>query len=481
MLRKLLKFIIPLGVFLILVASEAVAGGLALTGVGSRAISMGGAFRGLADDWSACYWNPAGLAYLDKSEFNGMLTIISPKPEYTPNIVLKSTDRANEYSIGFKNGTNWYTHDVNHKIPNFSGFFKFPGMADFTAGVGIYVPYGTGAVWDIFDLPNGYNTKVSYPEVDHKSEFDVIDFHPTFAKQVMEGKMSIGLGVSIQKGDIFLQQMVPTQFSTAAPVPWNYFFTNMELDGSGWGYGANAGILYEVNEDLRVGVAYRSPTTLKLEGKASLDLYMPYNPGLVDLYDSYGTHNDSLTANYFRGNVLSAEPDAKADLKLPADYGIGVAYLATEKLTITADLNYTDWARLDFVPINFDGVSPLGTAADDDTLKTNWDSTVRISAGLEYKYSPKLAFRAGYFRDPSPIPDETFTPTIPDIGTKNSFNAGLGYDVGTFRIDYNFEFIQFSDRSIASTVTDPSGGLENHAGDYKMKIYANFISITHQF
>lgn len=37
------------------------AGGFALSGVGSRATSMAGAFRGLADDATAMYWNPAGL------------------------------------------------------------------------------------------------------------------------------------------------------------------------------------------------------------------------------------------------------------------------------------------------------------------------------------------------------------------------------------------------------------------------------------
>ncbi|MCS7198671.1 MAG: hypothetical protein NZ930_08415, partial [Candidatus Bipolaricaulota bacterium] len=31
-------------------------------GVDARALGMGGAFVGLADGYSACYWNPAGVA-----------------------------------------------------------------------------------------------------------------------------------------------------------------------------------------------------------------------------------------------------------------------------------------------------------------------------------------------------------------------------------------------------------------------------------
>lgn len=41
-------------------------------GLGGRAIGMGGAFAGLADDVSAVYWNPAGLAGIDRTELGFM-------------------------------------------------------------------------------------------------------------------------------------------------------------------------------------------------------------------------------------------------------------------------------------------------------------------------------------------------------------------------------------------------------------------------
>ena len=37
-------------------------------GVGSRAVSLGGAFTAVADDFSATWYNPAGLALLDRAE-----------------------------------------------------------------------------------------------------------------------------------------------------------------------------------------------------------------------------------------------------------------------------------------------------------------------------------------------------------------------------------------------------------------------------
>ena len=49
---------------LILLATTTIfASGVDLTGVGARATAMGGSYRAIADDWSAMYWNPAGLAF----------------------------------------------------------------------------------------------------------------------------------------------------------------------------------------------------------------------------------------------------------------------------------------------------------------------------------------------------------------------------------------------------------------------------------
>ncbi len=42
------------------------------TGVGARALAMGGAFTALADDATASYWNPAGLTQLERREISLM-------------------------------------------------------------------------------------------------------------------------------------------------------------------------------------------------------------------------------------------------------------------------------------------------------------------------------------------------------------------------------------------------------------------------
>ena len=49
--------------------SSVFASGVALTGIGARATALGGAFRGLSNDWSSMYWNPAGMTQISGMHF----------------------------------------------------------------------------------------------------------------------------------------------------------------------------------------------------------------------------------------------------------------------------------------------------------------------------------------------------------------------------------------------------------------------------
>jgi len=57
----------------VLVQQATGAAGLFLRmGVGARALGMGGAFTAIADDPSAAYWNPSGLAQIHNFQFEFM-------------------------------------------------------------------------------------------------------------------------------------------------------------------------------------------------------------------------------------------------------------------------------------------------------------------------------------------------------------------------------------------------------------------------
>jgi len=462
------------------VSGTLLAGGFALSGVGSKAINMGGAFRGLADDWSAAYWNPAGLTQLDESQVTGMLVAISPRIEYTPEITYGGIE------VGFRNGVTRYPNDKTTFIPDVGGFFKLENFTGVTAGVAVFVPNGLASEWDLFNPTPAMDLRFPYPFYDHKADLKVIDIHPTIAKAFMDDKLSLGVGISIQNGSITFKKtyIKPSGF----PTPHENLFIDSEINGDGWGYGANFGLLYKFNDKFQCGLSGRTGTTLKMEGTADQELYVLNDDILRDILIASLTSSGAspqeiaLVRAVFGSNNLVSSPDAKADVKTPADFGFGLAYKPTDKLTFTGEVAYTQWSSLDSILIKLNGTDPVGQPSEDSPIMLNWDNTVRFSFGVEYWVKEPLALRAGYYLDPSPIPDETFSPLIPDLGDKNSINLGAALKTSGFELSYNFEYIKFSDRNV-TTLSDVNndGQFDNYPGSFKSSLYASHVSLTYRF
>jgi len=90
-------------------------------GIGSRAASMGGAFISIADDASCLYWNPAGAAQMEKSEF------------YTSRIDWPADIKYEYLSFVYKFSQN-YSFGIS------GGFLHTDAMEVTTE----YMPHGTG-------------------------------------------------------------------------------------------------------------------------------------------------------------------------------------------------------------------------------------------------------------------------------------------------------------------------------------------------
>jgi hypothetical protein len=99
-------------------------------GVGARAIGMGGAYTGVASDYSALYWNPAGLAQAVHGEFSVGLNYnnIGNTSNYFGT--------ENQYSV---NSTNLNTLGLVFPIPVARGSavlaFGFDRQSSFTNGL----------------------------------------------------------------------------------------------------------------------------------------------------------------------------------------------------------------------------------------------------------------------------------------------------------------------------------------------------------
>jgi long-chain fatty acid transport protein len=447
--------------------SSLAGGGFALPGVGSKALDLGGAFRGLADDWSAAFWNPAGLAYLPQSEFTMNFYTLNFRPQYTPHI--SEGEGGYSYSFGYL-AEKYYPDDRAFFLPSFSGFHKFPQIEGLTAGVAFFVPYKLETQWNLYEPPPGFDNDMPYPKFDHRTDILIWDLHPTVAKSFMEDKLSLGLGISIQRADFELRRTVLIPVSTL-PRPYDYWPEDAHLNTDGWGLGFNAGVLYKASPKLQLGLSYQSPVDISLSGDLELELYWPVIPG----------------SQIPGGTTYYKDGKYEATLPLPGEIGLGIMYKPLERLTLTSDVSSTNWSRMESLDITDMTLVPsqhdtIYVALMSSTLPFNWKNTTKFSLGAEYALREDLFLRGGYSFEESPIPDNTFTVLIPDVGNKNSVNLGLSYQVNSFEFGYDFQMTIYQTRDI-QTLQDVNNDdrFDNMPGQYKMLFFCSGLSFTYGF
>ena len=175
------------------------AGGLSTSGQGSRAISMGGAFTGVADDGSSIYYNPAGMSQIDGTtvEVGGLLLFTT--------ITYKSNGATQKSTKDVFGRSLFVTRPLNDK---------------FTFGFGMYSPYARDASFE-GDSANGFYAQ--------RAKMLRVDYSPVISYKVNDS-FSIGGGLII--GHSQMDQSIPT-----GPV------SRVKDKSSGIGYGAILGLL----------------------------------------------------------------------------------------------------------------------------------------------------------------------------------------------------------------------------------------------
>jgi len=462
------------------------AGGLTFLEVGTKATSLGGAFRGLADDWSASYWNPAGIAYLEHSELNIAPYTASNRPTYIPEVLVGKGE--NLYEVGYRNGVKWYPDDKNLLSSNFSAFLKLDQLKGLTPGIAFFIPYEVKYAWDIYDPPPGFNNSIPMPKYDYQTDLRILDFHPTLAKEIIADKLSLGAGVSIQYGDFLLRKLSLIPTDSLIPRPYENFPLDSKFEGDGWGVGFNIGLLLKINPKVKLGVTFRSPVDIDFSGDTDLQVFLPNNEVLADEVKKQAEEQGMDTSyvqtlySMFLGGSLESSASDEITFSFPADFGAGISYQYSEKLMFAFDVSWVNWSRLEEIKANFGWEFPFGEDPGNVTLPLKWEDVTRFSLGCEYKPSQKVVLRGGYFFEPSPIPDNSLTPLFPDVGDKNGISLGVGFNLGSFNLAYAYQYTDFKDRKV-ETLTDVNGDsqFDNLPGFYRMESHASYFSLSYHF
>ncbi len=463
------KGIIPvlLAFVLTLSISPAFAGGYNLAGAGAKALAMAGAYRGVADDWSAMYWNPAGLIGQDNTvTLTGKF--LFPMVWLTPDVPGSFPG----YS-GYRNGVEQTTDSKNYIAGAFGLTYRIDDKM--TAGLSVFAPAALGADWSNLYTgpPYGYNNTVAYPEKAWQSDIKVIDIHPTFAYKLHD-RIRLGLGVAIQYATITLRS--PKKIPSGAPFPTEHFYVDATLEGDGMGAGFNLGALFDLTEFMTLGVSYRGKVDLNIEGEVKQDLYHPMNLGIQA--------SKPEMASLFNGGVSSAAPEGTATFPIPMDLGAGVAIDPIDNLTFALDMTWTQWSYVDEVIIELDGTGPTGDPAEDSKLPMQYEDIIKFSFGFDYLvYKPgNLHVRGGYYFDPSPIPPGSLRPSITDVADKHNISLGFEYSpLPKLIIEGYWEHLFSEERTVESEDIDGDGSIDNLAGDWKFQVDTFGLSFGYRF
>ena len=401
--------------------------------VDTKALSLGNAFTAVADNPSALFFNPAGLATMGTKATVGVAPTFS-RTDYRPASGggKESTDNSPVFVPNF-----FATHQLND---------------DLGLGVGIFSPFGLETHWS--------NTgSLRYVATD--SRLRVVEMSAGLGYKPTTS-LSIGAGAVYTRVDARLQSQMNltalNSYLAGGLVPSLDGVKTLEGDGGAFGY--TAGVLFSPAEKYRLGVSYRSAFHVTVKGDTQLEGLSAHSAGLFG-GTTYKTHTETRVV-------------------LPESFTLGGAVSATEKLVVSADAEWVNYGRVKNTSFQFSetDVNRAGVLNQGNPVPRNWEATWNVGVGAQYNLNERWEPRAGYFYYPEAIPEATWDPSTPE-SERHGFAVGLGYKPGPVTIDLAYNFIWFKDRSISNQVG--SASLSTVNGEYASSPHILSMNLTYRW
>lgn len=309
-------------------------------GSGSRALGLGGTYTGIADDYSAIWWNPAGLAQVKRIEMQGSLSRTGYGNETS---YYGGSDDGSTSALRLNNAGIVFPVPVYQGALSFAFGYTQVQAFDRRTQV-VSATQGTSGAWDDFD-------ELEKGRLGMWTMAGAMDVSPNLA---------LGIGINYWAG---LDDYTLTGHYTEG-VTRSYTETSLKTDLSAWG--ANFGGLFRLGRAARIGAMFQTPINMSMEED----------------------WQDGEESGYFDYRMT-----------YPAVFRVGASFCPGRWL-VGADVEYRDWTSLEYrTDTPYSGVSR--TSANQQ-IKKDYQSTTRLSLGGEYLFPAYgLRARAGYSYEPS--------------------------------------------------------------------------------
>ncbi|EPE2277834.1 outer membrane protein transport protein [Vibrio cholerae] len=361
------------------------------------ATGLGRAYAGeaaMADNASAQWRNPAMLTYLEGTQVSAGAIYVNP------NVDVEGT--VNHAQLGKTHASsNDFAHDA--VIPNF--YLSHQLNEQMALGFALGTNYG---------METDLGTDFAASHFGNQASVISKEANLNIAYQILP-QLSIGGGVRYVMGEGHFGATAPAKNLIRHPVTNNVMtlpkgttLKYMEGEDNSWGW--QVGSAWQINQDHRVGFAYKSEVVMDFEGHAEGVSYGSYKPGMM-----------SVT--------------------LPATAELASFHQLNAQWAIHASINWTDWS-------SFKELTAVFPEKSDLIKSENWEDNYRFALGTTYQYDAKLALRAGVAYDTSAVDDKNRTATIPE--TDRTWVSVGGSYVATpqLTLDAGFTYIFAKDATI---------------------------------
>jgi long-chain fatty acid transport protein len=370
-----------------LLAPNADANGIRNPPAGAAALSLDGGKSTLVDDPSVISCNPANLAGIEKPALMVSMN----------GIVGKATlDRAVLAELN--------TVDRLAVLPDMFAVYPI-GEGRYVLGLGLNTPFGQSVEWD---------KNQAFP---YYSQLGVVNVNPTFATR-LTGSISLGVGA-----DLYFSSVKTRSFSLV--------LGDINMSGTGAGFGANAAVTWHPTDMQQVALTCRSGFDIDYDGDTEINGALPVlPPPLVD------------------------KSDFSTTIKYPTIATLGYGIQLTDKLKVGVDVEWVQASRNDTMPLNLGRNQVL--VLPDAEIVNNWDDNWTYGVAGQYDLNEKVSFRGSYKFMETPIPDNTYSPSYADED-RHIMALGMGLKQGAHSLDLACAFNVIADRDVVAGANAPSG------------------------
>ena len=380
---------------------------------GTRDSAMGSAMVAIADNPTAVYYNPAGLALQKGSGLEASVF-------YLQNDAKGSKSYSNSASPVSSNGDfplaaylpSEPAQFQNKKfktealLPFIGGYTK---VEDLTFALSVYGIGGGGGKWKDAVMDSFTGTDKVTASLDASYAF--IIYNLSVAKE-MTPKLSAGLGIDIVNMIDTLNAQKGYTRGPGSLMPQDYGVT-LDQSATGSGIQFDGGVLYKISDKINCGAVVRSGTMIKLSGKATLN-----------------------------GN----ETDYDKDYLYPPTLGAGISYEPSNELTLAFALDQNKYSLMHEAERYKTQVGLSNVSQPLNGL--NWKDTVQVRLGSEYRLTGRFALQAGIQTDPVPFATDQLS--LSELNQYNFmyYSVGASYKIGSINFDICYAFCPSDSPSI---------------------------------